>query len=59
MCPDCRIFGVLFAKLRLAMTETPDDLPPFARSWPHLYAIVLGSLVVEIGLFYVLMHWLS
>ncbi len=41
------------------MTETPDDLPPFARSWPHLYAIVLGSLVVEIGLFYVLMHWLS
>ncbi|WP_262887033.1 hypothetical protein [Spirosoma arboris] len=41
------------------MPETPTDLPPFVRSWPQLYAIVIGSLVAEIGLFYVLMRWLS
>jgi len=41
------------------MSETPDELPPFARSWPHLYALVLGSLALEISLFYVLMRWLS
>ncbi|WP_255376557.1 MULTISPECIES: hypothetical protein [Spirosoma] len=41
------------------MSEDPTDLPPFARSWPQLYAIVIGSLLVEIILFYVLMRWLS
>lgn len=41
------------------MTETPTDLPPFARSWTQLYAIVIGSLVAEIVLFYALMRWLS
>ncbi|WP_256432997.1 hypothetical protein [Spirosoma foliorum] len=41
------------------MPETPTDLPPFVRSWPQLYAIVIGSLVAEIVLFYVLMRWLS
>ncbi|WP_460981916.1 hypothetical protein [Spirosoma fluminis] len=41
------------------MPEDPTDLPPFARSWNQLYAIVLGSLVAEIVLFYALMRWLS
>lgn len=41
------------------MPDTPADLPPFARSWPQLYAIVIGSLAVEIILFYGLMRWLS
>ncbi|WP_262889942.1 hypothetical protein [Spirosoma taeanense] len=41
------------------MSETPPELPPFVRSWPQLYAIVIGCLVVEIILFYVLMRWLS
>ena len=41
------------------MPENPDGLPPFARSWLQLYAIVIGSLVVEIVLFYGLMRWLS
>lgn len=37
------------------MNKDDQDLPPFARSWPQLYAIVLGALVVEIILFYWLM----
>ncbi|MGF7214231.1 hypothetical protein GGR92_000371 [Spirosoma lacussanchae] len=41
------------------MSEDHIDLPPFARSWPQLYAIVIGSLLVEISLFYALMRWLS
>jgi len=41
------------------MPDEFSDLPPFARSWPQLYTIVLGSLVVEIALFYALMRWLS
>ncbi|WP_298609759.1 hypothetical protein [uncultured Spirosoma sp.] len=41
------------------MTRNPTDLPPFVRSWPQLYAIVIGSLVVEMLLFYGLMRWLS
>ncbi|WP_460910823.1 hypothetical protein [Spirosoma areae] len=41
------------------MPENPSDLPPFVRSWNQLYAIVMGSLVAEIGLFYALMRWLS
>ena len=41
------------------MPDTLSGLPPFARSWSRLYAIVIGSLVVEIVLFYGLMRWLS
>ena len=41
------------------MPDTLSGLPPFARSWPRLYAIVISSLVVEIVLFYGLMRWLS
>ena len=41
------------------MPENPTDLPPFARSWTQLYAIVIGSLVAEIILFYGIMRWLS
>ncbi|WP_461100944.1 hypothetical protein [Spirosoma koreense] len=41
------------------MPEPPTDLPPFVRSWPQLYAIVMGCLVAEIALFYGLMVWLS
>ncbi|SOD80749.1 hypothetical protein [Spirosoma fluviale] len=41
------------------MPENPTDLPPFARSWAQLYAIVVGSLTAEIIVFYLLMRWLS
>ena len=41
------------------MTENSNDLPPFVRTWSQLYAIVIGSLVAEIALFYALMRWLS
>lgn len=41
------------------MNEDTRDLPPFARSWPQLYAIVIGALVVEIILFYWLMVYFS
>lgn len=41
------------------MTENNTGLPSFIRSWNQLYAIVMGSLTVEIILFYVLMRWLS
>ncbi|MBC3791836.1 hypothetical protein [Spirosoma utsteinense] len=41
------------------MPENPSGLPSFIRSWRQLYAIVLGCLVAEIGLFYALMRWLS
>lgn len=41
------------------MPDNPSGLPPFARSWSRLYAIVIGSLAAEIMLFYVLMRWLS
>ncbi len=37
------------------MNKDHSDLPPFARSWPQLYAIVIGALVVEIILFYWIM----
>jgi hypothetical protein len=35
------------------------DLPPFVRSWRQLYAIVIGSLVLEIVLFYGFMRYFS
>lgn len=41
------------------MTDDTNELPPFARSWTQLYAIVIGSLVAEMLLFYGLMRWLS
>ena len=41
------------------MPDNRSDLPPFARSWSQLYAIVIGSLIAEIALFYLLMRWLS
>ena len=41
------------------MPDNSANLPPFARSWAQLYTIVIGSLVVEIVLFYGLMRWLS
>jgi len=41
------------------MPDKSSDLPPFVRTWPQLYAIVIGSLAVEIILFYLLMRWLS
>ena len=33
---------------------TMIDPPPILKTWPRLYAAVLGSLVAEIVLFYVL-----
>ena len=52
-------FAVIVRQLNPFMTENPTELPPFVRSWNQLYAIVIGSLVVEILCFYGLMRWLS
>lgn len=41
------------------MPENPTGLPPFVRSWPQLYAIVLVALLAEMLLFYGIMRWLS
>lgn len=53
------IFAVVVRQLTSFMSENNTDLPPFVRTWSQLYAIVIGSLVVEIILFYALMRWLS
>ena len=39
---------------------TPNDtegLPPFIKSWRQMYAIVIGTLIVLMVLFYALMHY--
>ncbi len=41
------------------MHHDTDDLPPFVHSWPQLYAIVIGGLLLEIILFYGIMVWFS
>ncbi len=38
---------------------TSPNSPSVGRSWPQLYAIVMGALVVEILFFYGLMVWLA
>jgi len=30
----------------------PDEAPPFGRSWHSLYAVVAGTLIVLIAVFY-------
>ncbi|WP_266367131.1 hypothetical protein [Tellurirhabdus rosea] len=40
------------------MQQDPD-LPPFVRSWRQLYSVVIGSLLLEIGLFYLFMRYFS
>ena len=32
-----------------------DGLPPFVRTWPQLYGLVIGTLVLLIALFYAFM----
>lgn len=32
-----------------------DGLPPFVRSWPQLYKLLIATLVVLIALFYLFM----
>jgi hypothetical protein len=32
-----------------------DGLPPFVKTWPQLYALVIGTLLVLIVLFYLFM----
>lgn len=41
------------------MDYNPREFPPFVKTWPQLYGVVLGALVVEIVLFYVLMRLFS
>jgi hypothetical protein len=36
-----------------------DGLPPFIKSWPQMYAIVIGTLFVLILLFYVMMRYFA
>jgi len=32
-----------------------DGLPPFVKNWPQLYALLIGTLVLLIVLFYLFM----
>ncbi|WP_460674127.1 hypothetical protein [Larkinella ripae] len=41
------------------MTPAPTDLPSFVRSWRQLYLLVIGSLLLEIILFYWFMQYFS
>ncbi|MGV3560289.1 hypothetical protein [Larkinella arboricola] len=41
------------------MHQSDPDLPPFARSWRQLYFLVIGSLLLEIVLFYGFMQYFS
>ncbi len=41
------------------MSKRDPELPPFARSWGMLYALVIGSLLLEIILFYWFMNYFS
>ena len=41
------------------LNERDPELPPFAKSWKTMYAIVLAELVALIILFYVLTSVLS
>jgi len=34
------------------MKEREDGLPPFVNSWRQLYALIIASLILLIGLFY-------
>lgn len=40
--------------------ENPNEgLPPFIKSWPQMYAIVIGTLFVLMFLFYVMMRYFA
>ena len=41
------------------MTNNPREFPPFVKTWRQLYFLVIGALLIEIILFYVLMRWFS
>lgn len=41
------------------MESNPTELPPFIKTWPQLYWLVMGALLAEIVLFYLLMRWLA
>ncbi|WP_207506811.1 hypothetical protein [Telluribacter humicola] len=32
-----------------------DGLPPFVKSWPQMYTLIIGVLVLQIVLFYLFM----
>jgi antibiotic biosynthesis monooxygenase (ABM) superfamily enzyme len=36
-----------------------EGLPPFIKSWPQMYAIVIGTLFVLMLLFYVMMRYFA
>jgi hypothetical protein len=38
--------------LKTDPSNIPDDPPESLRSWPRLYAVVLGELAILIALFY-------
>lgn len=38
---------------------TPEEPPPFGRSWKTLYAVVLANLAVLVVLFYLFTRWFS
>ncbi len=46
------------------MTVAPPEnenegLPPFIKSWPQMYALVIGTLFVLMVLFYVMMRYFA
>ena len=52
-------YSTLLPKVIMIESEnTPQDrdgLPPFVKNWPQLYAMLIGTLVLLIVLFYLFM----
>ncbi|WP_165933404.1 hypothetical protein [Arundinibacter roseus] len=43
------------AKPRSIQTPEQEGLPPFVKSWPQMYGLILGVLVAMIVFFYAFM----
>ena len=54
---NCLSHIVIFMKQ--VSKASPEDLPPFGKSWERLYLSLLVYLLVLIGLFYVFMQSFS
>ncbi|MCU0338259.1 MAG: hypothetical protein MUE30_00110 [Spirosomaceae bacterium] len=37
--------------------KSDSDLPPFIKSWPQMYGIVIGTLLIQMLLFYWMMRY--
>lgn len=46
---------VLMTKPNSMQHSENEGLPPFVKTWPHMYLIVMGTLLLMIFLFYAFM----